>query len=126
MKCNATELSSKFVVIPFKFYLLHLVMQLVILCEDLSSRMASARAKRPNKLPNLNNSIRHQLMQLNVNLHQDWMWQHTKPCGKQVFKDYDFIHPGCVNNLRARRSGITLWEVLSMQLHRPNVHFPHS
>jgi hypothetical protein len=46
MKRNASELSTERVLAPFKLDFLLLVMQLVVLCEDLSSRATSARADR--------------------------------------------------------------------------------
>jgi hypothetical protein len=65
MKRNTTELGTEGVVTPFKSNLLLLVMQLVIFHEDISNRSTSARADRPDKLPNLNNGVRCQLVQLN-------------------------------------------------------------
>jgi hypothetical protein len=66
MKCNTAKLSVECDVTPFKFDLLLLVMQLVILCKDLSSQTTSTRVDHQDKLPYLNNSIQCQLVQLNA------------------------------------------------------------
>jgi hypothetical protein len=45
-----------------------LIVQLIVMSENICSRMTSARSNNTNKLANLNDSIRHLLMQLFLKL----------------------------------------------------------
>jgi hypothetical protein len=61
---NAAKLCSEGSLAYLKMNLLVLVMQLIVLSEDISSRMASARNDSLDKLVDLNNGIWRQVMQL--------------------------------------------------------------
>jgi hypothetical protein len=129
MKRNASELSTERVLAPFKLDFLLLVMQLVVLCEDLSSRATSARADRLDKLLDLNNSIRCQLVQLNAKLFVKYLptldVMAYEARSKTDLQTLQLCLLGCGNSLRAGRSGVTLREVARMQLHRLNACLPY-
>jgi hypothetical protein len=103
MKCDTSELGTQGVVASFKPDLFLLIMQLVLFHEDISSRIASTRADRPDEFPNLNDNIWSQLVQLHPKLMQDFcqhqVLRHTKPDQKQIFKHHNFIRPRCGNSL---------------------------
>jgi hypothetical protein len=95
MKCDTSELGTQGVIASFKPDLFLLIMQLVLFHEDISSRIASTRADRPDEFPNLNDNIWSQLVQLHPKLMQDFcqhqVLRHTKPDQKQIFKHHNFI-----------------------------------
>jgi hypothetical protein len=68
MKRYTTKLCSESSVEPFKMNHFVLVVQLVVMSENIHSRMTSARSNNPEKPANLNDSIPCQLMQLYLKL----------------------------------------------------------
>jgi hypothetical protein len=68
MKRYATKLRSECSVGPFQMNFLVLIVQLIVMSENICSRMTSVRSNNTNKLANLNDSIRHLLMQLFLKL----------------------------------------------------------
>jgi hypothetical protein len=83
MKRDVAKVSAQSVGALFKLNLLLLIVQFIILHEDVNSRTATARTDHPYKLPNLNNGIQHQLVQLNSKFLQDLLQhrvrRHVKP-----------------------------------------------
>jgi hypothetical protein len=83
-----------------------------MLGKDIDSRMTPARSDRPDKLTDLNDSIRHQLVQLHSefveDVHENWMRRHAEPGSEKVFEDDSFVRPGLWHGLRARGSAISL------------------
>jgi hypothetical protein len=64
MKGDTTKLRNEGSLTSLEMNLLVLVVQHIMMGEDISSRMTSARSDRLDKLTNLNDSIRRQLVQL--------------------------------------------------------------
>jgi hypothetical protein len=89
MKCDTAKLCSEDSLASLKMNLLVLVVQLMVLSEEIDSWTASAGSDRPDKLVDLNDGIRRQMVQLNSefaqNVCKNQMWQHTKPNSEKVF-----------------------------------------
>jgi hypothetical protein len=104
--------------------------QHIVLSEDICSRTASAGSNNLDKLADLDNSIRHQLMQLHLELaqdvHKNWMWGHVKPSSKEILKHDSFICPRLRNRIRARRLAIYLGKIVTMVFEGPGAGFHHS
>jgi hypothetical protein len=64
MKGDTTKLRNEGSLTSLEMNLLVLVVQHIMMGEDISSRMTSARSDRLDKLTDLNDSIRRQLVQL--------------------------------------------------------------
>jgi hypothetical protein len=64
MKRYTTKLLSEISVGPFEINVLDLIVQLIVMSETVYSRATTTRNNSPDKLANLNDSIRCQLMQL--------------------------------------------------------------
>jgi hypothetical protein len=61
---NTAKLGGESGLAPFKMNFLVLVVQLIVMSKSIYSGMTSARSNGPDEFANLNDSIRHQLMQL--------------------------------------------------------------
>jgi hypothetical protein len=127
MKCDTTKLHSEDSLALLEMNLLVLVVQLIMLCEDIGSRMASAGSDRPDKLTDLNDSIRRQMVQLHSEFAQDvcenQMWRHTELGSEKFFEGDNFVCPGLWHGLRAKGSAISLGEIASAGLHRLDTGF---
>jgi hypothetical protein len=71
MKRYTTKLRSESSFRPFKMNLFVLIVQLIVMGENICSRMTSVRSNNSDKLANLNDTIRCQLMQLRLKLAQN-------------------------------------------------------
>jgi hypothetical protein len=66
MKGYASKLCSEVSLGPLKMNLLVLIMHLIVMSENFSVWVTSARSDNPNKLANLNNSIWSKLMKIHL------------------------------------------------------------
>jgi hypothetical protein len=71
MKCDTAKLCSEDSLASLKMNLLVLVVQLMVLSEEIDSWTASAGSDRPDKLVDLNDGIRRQMVQLNSEFAQN-------------------------------------------------------
>jgi hypothetical protein len=90
--------------------------------ENICSRTISTRSNSPDKLANLNYSIRCQLMQLHPehaqNVQKDWVRRHTETSSEENFEHHCFIFMRNQNRLCTKRSAIPIWKVMSETLQR--------
>jgi hypothetical protein len=104
-----------------------LVVQLIMLSEDIGSRMTSVGSNNLDKLADLDDSIRRQLMQLHSKFTHDvykaQMRWHVRPSSEDIFKHDSFIHSRLWHRLRTRRSAISLGKILRVTVHSPKVGF---
>jgi hypothetical protein len=125
MKIYTTKLRNKISVVPFEMNFLVLVVQLVVMSENVCSRMTSARDNSPDKLANLNDSIWCQLMQLHLklaqNIQKDRVQSHMKTRSEEIFEHHRFIFMRIWNGLCTKRSAISFQKVTSETLQRRNV-----
>jgi hypothetical protein len=93
-------------VAAFKMDLLVLIVQLVVSCTHICSRVASTGTDHPNEFVDLHDCIQRQLVQLNPKLAQNickyWMGWHAKPHSKKVLKHNSFIRSRLGHKLHAR------------------------
>jgi hypothetical protein len=90
MKSYAAKLRNEGSLKPFKMNLLILIVQLVMMHENVCSRMIPARSNSPNKLANLNNGVRRQLMQLHLkfvqNIQENRVRRYTETSSKEILE----------------------------------------
>jgi hypothetical protein len=95
VKCDTIKLSTEGSLRSLKMNLLVLVVQLIVLSEDIDSGMTSARSNNADKLANLDDSIRRQMMQLHSeltqNVHKDRMRRYVKPSSEDFFEHNIFL-----------------------------------
>jgi hypothetical protein len=130
VKSDASKLSGEGTLRPHKLSLLILVVQLIVLSEDICSRMVLVRSNSPDKLTDLDDSFWHQLMQLYSELmqdvHKNRMWGHVKPSIKEILEYYSFIHPRLRHIPHARRSAISHGKIVTVVSEGPEAGFHHS
>jgi hypothetical protein len=97
MKRCTPKLSSESSLRPLQMNLLVVIMQLIVMSKNVCSRTTPARSNNPNKLANLNNGVRRQLMQLHLKFAQN----------------NSLIFPRIGSRLYASCSGKTFWKVAS-------------
>jgi hypothetical protein len=66
VKSDTAELSKESSLTSLKVNLLVLIMQLIMLSKDIGSWMVLVGSDSPDKFANLDDSIRHQMVQLHV------------------------------------------------------------
>jgi hypothetical protein len=75
VKGDTSKLRGEGSLAPLKMNLFVLIVQLIMLSEDIHSRMTSVGSDRPDKLINLNNRIQCEMVQLHSkfakNIHKD-------------------------------------------------------
>jgi hypothetical protein len=90
--------------------------------ENVCSRTTSARSNSPNKLADLNNGVRHQLMQLYLkfvqNFQKNQMRRYTKASNEEIFEHDSLIFLRNGNKLHAGRPGKPFRKVASKILKR--------
>jgi hypothetical protein len=112
VKRDTTKLGGESSLRPLKTNLFLLVLQLIVMSEHICGRTTPAKSNKPDELPNLNDSIRHKLMQLNPELaqdvHKNRMWQHAKASSKEIHKHHSFNRSRTQNRFTTRRSAVSL------------------
>jgi hypothetical protein len=112
VKRNIAKLGSECSLGSFKMNFLILMVQLIVMSENICSRMTTAGSNSRYELANLDDSIRRQLMQLHMklaqNIHKDWMWWHAKPSSKKILEHHSFVHPRIKNRLHQEDAHILL------------------
>jgi hypothetical protein len=97
MKSYAAKLRSEGILRPFQMNTLILMVQLIMMSEIVCSRMTPTRSNSPNKLADLNDGIRHQLMQLHLkftqNIQQNRVRWYTETSSKEILKYNSLIFP---------------------------------
>jgi hypothetical protein len=127
VKGDTAKLCNKGSLTSLKMNLLVLIVQLIVLSEDIGSWTAPTGSGTLDKLTDLNDSIGHQMVQLQSkfahDVHKDRMWWHTKPGSEKVFKNDSFVCPRLWHGLHAGRSAISLVEIASVTFHQPGAGF---
>jgi hypothetical protein len=122
VKRNIAKLGGESSITSYKMNFLVLVVQLIVMSEYISSRMTTARSNSPDELANLNDSIRHQLMQLYLkfvqDVHKDWMRRHMKPDSKEILEHHGFVRPRIRNRPCTKRMHVSLQKIVGIILQR--------
>jgi hypothetical protein len=95
VKGGIAKLCSKGRLTSLEMNLLVLIVQLIVLSKDIDSRMDPTGHDSLDKLTDMIDNIRHQMVQLHLefaqDVHKDRMQRHMKPGSKKVFEDDSFI-----------------------------------
>jgi hypothetical protein len=114
MKGYAPKLRSELGLGPLKMNPLILIMKLVVVSENLGIRVTSAWSDSPNKLTNLNNSIRSELMKLHLKLVKDaqehGVRRYAKASNKEILEHNRLVLPKSRNRFYAWWLDIPLGE----------------
>jgi hypothetical protein len=107
--------------------LLVLIVQLIVLSEDIDSRMDPTGHDNLEKLTDMIDSIWRQMVQLHPkfaqDVHKDRMQRHMKPDSKKVFEDDSFIRSSLRHVLCTWGLAISRGEIAVVAFHRSNVGF---
>jgi hypothetical protein len=130
VKSNEAKLSGEGTLRPLELNLLIWIVQFIVLSEDISNRMAPVRGNNPNKLADLDDSIRHQLVQLHSkltqNVQKNWVWGHTKPNSKEILEHNSFVRPRVRHRLRSGGSTISFGKIVTVVSKGHEAGFCHS
>jgi hypothetical protein len=129
MKSYAVKLCSEGSLRPLQMNLLILIVYLVVMSENICSRTTPARSNSASKLVDLNDDIRHQLMQLHLkfvkNIQKNKVRRYTVTSGKEILKYNRLVFSRIWNRLCARRSSESFQKVESETLESYNTGLRH-